>query len=60
LTTDLWPRTARLETDGDISIGGLRLSTLVLIQGLLPAWTISSPRGRQRPPGAPEPMIVAP
>ena len=28
LAADLWPHTARLEADGDISVGGLRLSAL--------------------------------
>lgn len=28
LAADLWPHTAQLEADGDISVGGLRLSAL--------------------------------
>ena len=28
LGADLWPHTAQLEADGDISVGGLRLSAL--------------------------------
>jgi diaminopimelate decarboxylase len=33
LTSDLWPSTARLEADGDISVGGQRLSALAARYG---------------------------
>jgi len=47
LATDLWPRTARLEADGDISIGGLRLSTLAARYGT-PAYILDEADVRAR------------
>jgi diaminopimelate decarboxylase len=47
LATDLWPGTARLEADGDISIGGLRLSALAARYGT-PAYILDEGDVRAR------------
>ena len=47
LATDLWPHTARLEADGDISIGGLRLSALAARYGT-PAYILDEADVRAR------------
>jgi len=47
LATDLWPRTARLEPDGDISVGGLRLSMLAARYGT-PAYILDEADVRSR------------
>ena len=49
LATDLWPRTARLEAGGDISVGGVPLSTLAAQYGT-PAYILDEAdvRGRCR------------
>lgn len=47
LATDLWPRTARLEADGDISIGGMRLSALAARYGT-PAYVLDEADVRAR------------
>jgi diaminopimelate decarboxylase len=47
LATDLWPLTARLEADGDISVGGLRLSALAARYGT-PAYVLDEADVRAR------------
>ena len=47
LATDLWPRTARLEADGDVSIGGMRLSALAAQYGT-PAYVLDEADVRAR------------
>jgi len=47
LAADLWPRTARLEADGDISVGGLRLSALAARYGT-PAYILDEADVRAR------------
>jgi diaminopimelate decarboxylase len=47
LAADLWPYTAQLETDGDISIGGLRLSALAARYGT-PAYILDEADVRAR------------
>jgi diaminopimelate decarboxylase len=44
---DVWPRTARLEPDGEISLGGLRLSSLAAAYGT-PAYIIDEADVRSR------------
>ena len=44
---DVWPRTARLEPDGEISVGGLRLSPLAAGYGT-PAYIIDEADVRSR------------
>jgi len=47
LAADLWPHTARLEADGDISVGGLRLSALAAQYGT-PAYILDEADVRAR------------
>jgi diaminopimelate decarboxylase len=47
LTTSIWPRTTRLEPDGEISIGGQRLSSLATDWGT-PAYVIDEADVRYR------------
>ena len=47
LAADLWPRTAQLEADGDISVGGLRLSALAARYGT-PAYILDEADVRAR------------
>ncbi len=47
LAADLWPCTARLETDGDISVGGQRLSALAARYGT-PAYILDEADVRAR------------
>ena len=47
LAADLWPHSARLEADGDISIGGLRLSALAARYGT-PAYILDEADVRDR------------
>jgi len=44
---DIWPRTARLEPDGEISVGGLRLSSLAAAYGT-PAYILDEADVRSR------------
>jgi diaminopimelate decarboxylase len=47
LTADLWPHTAQLEADGDVSVGGLRLSALAARYGT-PAYILDEADVRAR------------
>jgi diaminopimelate decarboxylase len=47
LDMDVWPRTARLEPDGEISVGGLRLNSLAAACGT-PACIIDEADVRSR------------
>ena len=47
LAADLWPRTARLEADGDVSVGGLRLTALAARYGT-PAYILDEADVRAR------------
>ena len=47
VATSIWPRTARLEPDGEISLGGLRLSSLAADWGT-PAYVIDESDVRDR------------
>jgi diaminopimelate decarboxylase len=47
LDSGVWPRTARLEPDGEISVGGLRLSSLAAAYGT-PAYIIDEADVRSR------------